>query len=216
MSAAKDLDKSVRKPSQGILRPAEAALTGAFLICDRRGYSPKKPPGGVGTGRRYGGLGIGTIIVLGLIGYWLGIDPSVLIGGAEILSGGGSSQQQSSAGSREAQTGAPSDPDGTICVGRRHHPDSPPRAFAYMPHLDRIYEDAVMRQRQRKGTGSQEIASHDCLHFFRREGALPAALWIAQTQSRVARSRAVKYFAGRFYRHNRRSGAHVRRVWHNG
>src|SRR5262245_8641008 len=42
------------------------------------------------------GLGIGTIIVLGLVGYWLGIDPSVLIGGAEILTGGGSSQQQSS------------------------------------------------------------------------------------------------------------------------
>ena len=39
-----------------------------------------------------GGLGIGTIIVLGLVGYWLGIDPSVLIGGAEILTGGGTQQ----------------------------------------------------------------------------------------------------------------------------
>src|SRR5215468_7471757 len=57
-----------------------------------------------------GGLGIGTIIVLGLVGYWLGIDPSVLIGGAEILSGGGSSQQQSSPAPRDsAQTEAPSD-----------------------------------------------------------------------------------------------------------
>ena len=57
-----------------------------------------------------GGLGIGTIIVLCLVGYWLGIDPSVLIGGAEILSGGGTSQQQSSPGPRDsAQTGAPSD-----------------------------------------------------------------------------------------------------------
>jgi predicted metalloprotease len=55
-----------------------------------------------------GGLGIGTIIVLGLVGYWLGIDPSVLIGGAEILTGGGSSQQQSSPGSAR-QAGAPSD-----------------------------------------------------------------------------------------------------------
>src|SRR5262249_62047564 len=55
-----------------------------------------------------GGIGIGTVIVLGLVGYWLGIDPSVLIGGAEILSGGGSSQQQqSSPAPREA--GAPSD-----------------------------------------------------------------------------------------------------------
>src|SRR5262249_39109107 len=57
-----------------------------------------------------GGLGIGTIIVLGLVGYWLGIDPSLLMGGAEILSGEGTSQQQSSPGPRDsAQTGAPSD-----------------------------------------------------------------------------------------------------------
>ena len=32
-----------------------------------------------------GGLGIGTIIVLGLIGWALGIDPRILIGGAEIF-----------------------------------------------------------------------------------------------------------------------------------
>jgi hypothetical protein len=57
-----------------------------------------------------GGLGIGTIVVLALVGYWLGIDPSVLIGGAEILTGGGTSQQQSYPGPRDsAQTGAPSD-----------------------------------------------------------------------------------------------------------
>src|SRR5262245_65899823 len=60
-----------------------------------------------------GGLGIGTIIVLGLVGYWLGIDPSVLIGGAEILTGGGSSQQQSYPAPGESSsarhTGAPSD-----------------------------------------------------------------------------------------------------------
>ena len=36
-----------------------------------------------------GGLGIGTIIVLGLVGYAFGIDPRILIGGAEILTGGG-------------------------------------------------------------------------------------------------------------------------------
>jgi hypothetical protein len=41
MSAAKDLDKSVRKPSQGILRPAEAALTGAFLIVIDGGIRPR-------------------------------------------------------------------------------------------------------------------------------------------------------------------------------
>src|SRR6476620_3187201 len=35
-----------------------------------------------------GGLGIGTIIILGLLGYAFGIDPRILIGGAEILTGG--------------------------------------------------------------------------------------------------------------------------------
>ncbi|GGC62630.1 KPN_02809 family neutral zinc metallopeptidase [Chelatococcus reniformis] len=52
--------------------------------------------GGLIPGGR-GGLGIGTIIILGLIGWALGIDPRLLIGGAEILSGGGggpSYQQQ--------------------------------------------------------------------------------------------------------------------------
>ena len=33
-----------------------------------------------------GGIGIGTIIVLGLIGWALGIDPPILIGGAETIS----------------------------------------------------------------------------------------------------------------------------------
>jgi len=37
-----------------------------------------------------GGLGIGTILVLGLIGWAVGIDPRILISGAEILGGGGS------------------------------------------------------------------------------------------------------------------------------
>jgi hypothetical protein len=49
------------------------------------------------------GLGIGTVVILGLVGWALGIDPRVLIGGAEILSGSG--QQQTDAGS----TGAPPD-----------------------------------------------------------------------------------------------------------
>ena len=36
-----------------------------------------------------GGLGIGTIIVIGLISWYFGIDPSVLLNGAQILTGGG-------------------------------------------------------------------------------------------------------------------------------
>ena len=66
---------------------------------DRRGAGPRLPGG-------RGGLGIGTIVVLGLVGYWLGIDPRLLIGGAEMISGGGSPQQQSSA---PATVGTPSD-----------------------------------------------------------------------------------------------------------
>src|SRR6201986_671699 len=48
--------------------------------------------GGIGLPMGGGGLGIGTIIVLGLVSYAFGIDPRILIGGAEILTGGGSGQ----------------------------------------------------------------------------------------------------------------------------
>ncbi len=49
---------------------------------------------GGGFGMPAGGLGIGTIIILGLIGWALGIDPAVLINSAQILSGGGETYQQ--------------------------------------------------------------------------------------------------------------------------
>jgi len=81
---------------------------------DRRGQG-SGAGGGFGLPVGRGGLGIGTLIVLGLLGYFFGIDPRLLIGGAEILSGGGSSQQQyapaegQSGGSMEAHTGTPSD-----------------------------------------------------------------------------------------------------------
>ena len=45
--------------------------------------------GGFGLPTGGGGLGIGTIVVLGILGWAFGIDPSILIGGAEILTGGG-------------------------------------------------------------------------------------------------------------------------------
>ena len=53
-----------------------------------------------------GGLGIGTIVVLGLIGYALGIDPRLLIGGAEMITGGNPQIQRPAAPARK---GAPSD-----------------------------------------------------------------------------------------------------------
>jgi predicted metalloprotease len=54
-----------------------------------------------------GGLGIGTMVVLGLLGWALGIDPRLLIGGAEILSGG--RQRPDATESARAQKGVPSD-----------------------------------------------------------------------------------------------------------
>jgi predicted metalloprotease len=44
---------------------------------------------------RGGGIGIGTVIILGIVGWALGCNPLYLIGGAEILSRLGGSQQQS-------------------------------------------------------------------------------------------------------------------------
>jgi predicted metalloprotease len=67
--------------------------------------------GGGLPGGRAGGLGIGTIVVLGLVGWALGIDPRILIGGAEILGGGGGQHYEQRA-PRPARTGQPTDQTG--------------------------------------------------------------------------------------------------------
>ena len=67
--------------------------------------------GGFGIPIGSGGLGIGTIVVLGLVGWALGIDPRILIGGAEILTGGDSHYEQQ-AGPTPARRGTPSDEAG--------------------------------------------------------------------------------------------------------
>src|SRR5918994_788659 len=64
-----------------------------------------------------GGLGIGTVVVLGIIGWALGINPALLIGGAEILTGGGQSSQyeqpyRQPRGREPAQRGGPTDEAG--------------------------------------------------------------------------------------------------------
>jgi len=68
---------------------------------------------GGGGGSMLGGtgnLGLGAIIVLGLIGWALGIDPRLLIGGAEMVNGMRHSDQISrSAPQQQRQTGTPSD-----------------------------------------------------------------------------------------------------------
>jgi predicted metalloprotease len=66
--------------------------------------------GGFGLPIGGGGLGIGTVIVLGIIGYVFGIDPSLLIGGAEILQGGG--QQQEQPAPRTSRNAAPAGSSG--------------------------------------------------------------------------------------------------------
>ena len=64
--------------------------------------------GGFGFPMGGGGLGIGTIVVLGIIGYALGIDPRLLIGGAEMLSAA-AGRAISSRARPSGKTGAPSD-----------------------------------------------------------------------------------------------------------
>jgi uncharacterized protein len=58
-------------------------------IEDRRGGRSGGFPGA-----RSGGIGIGTVVVLGLVGWALGIDPRVLIQGADMLSKTGQSQSR--------------------------------------------------------------------------------------------------------------------------
>jgi predicted metalloprotease len=68
-------------------------------IEDRRGMG----------GAAKGGLGIGAIIVLSLLGWATGIDPRVLIGGAEMVTGGGNAPTQSA-----SVQGTPTDRMGTF------------------------------------------------------------------------------------------------------
>jgi uncharacterized protein len=78
-------------------------------IEDRRGDPSGGGPGGGGFPMGAGGLGVGAMLVLGIIGYALGIDPRILIGGAQILTGGGTQQQQQQTSRPTGKTGAPSD-----------------------------------------------------------------------------------------------------------
>jgi predicted metalloprotease len=88
-------------------------------IEDRRDDSGGGGGGGIGLPMGGGGLGIGTIIVLGLVSYAFGIDPRILIGGAEVLNGGRSQapSYQSDRTSGPAKTGAPTDEMGSMIAG---------------------------------------------------------------------------------------------------
>jgi predicted metalloprotease len=78
-------------------------------IEDRRGEGPTGGGGFGGIPGGAGGLSIGTVVVLGLIGWALGIDPSFLIGGAEILT---REQPRMGAPSQTRPTGSPKDDAG--------------------------------------------------------------------------------------------------------
>ncbi len=89
-------------------------------IEDRRGDdSGGGGGGGIGLPMGGGGLGIATIIVLGLISYAFGIDPRILIGGAEVLNGGGSQapSYQSDRRAGPVKSGAPTDAMGNMIAG---------------------------------------------------------------------------------------------------
>ncbi|MCK0195957.1 zinc metallopeptidase [Ancylobacter sp. 6x-1] len=65
--------------------------------------------GGGGGGFRGGGLGIGGLIVVGLIAWATGINPAVLLSGADILFGDKGGQSEQSAPPPGTKQGAPSD-----------------------------------------------------------------------------------------------------------
>ncbi|HEX8664437.1 MAG TPA: neutral zinc metallopeptidase [Beijerinckiaceae bacterium] len=79
---------------------------------DRRGGGG----GGLGIPMGRGGLGIGSIIILTLAGWALGIDPRILIGGAEQMTGGGGYTQQQQQTQPRPQGGAPSDEAGRFAA----------------------------------------------------------------------------------------------------
>src|SRR6478609_11037252 len=91
---------------------------------DRRGMGM---PGGAG------GLGIGTIVVLGLIGWAFGIDPRILIGGAEMMAGGGSGYEQPQ---QQGRQGAPQDEMGRF-------------AAAILGNTEDVWKDVLPKQANR-------------------------------------------------------------------
>src|SRR5258707_2217035 len=108
-------------------------------IEDRRGDDGGGMGGGGGLGIPMGGggLGIGTVIILGLVGYAFGIDPRILIGGAEILTRGPSSSYQTHRRSGPAKTGAPTHEKGSLISGALGEDDE--RWNAIMPAHGRTH-----------------------------------------------------------------------------
>jgi predicted metalloprotease len=71
-------------------------LEGSGNVEDRRGMR---------LSGRAGGIGLGGLIVIGLLSWATGIDPRLLLSGAEMMSGGGTTQQQGTRGRPQDQAG---------------------------------------------------------------------------------------------------------------
>src|SRR4029078_7890733 len=70
--------------------------------------------GGMGLPIGGGGLRLGAVGGSGLIGWALGIDPSILIGGAELVNSGRHQEQPYQPPGKQA--GPPKDPNGGLCA----------------------------------------------------------------------------------------------------
>jgi uncharacterized protein len=73
-------------------------------VDDRRGGG-----GGGGGGMPGGGIGIGTMVVLGLLGWALGVDPRLLISGAEMMGAGRAPTSGYAEQQRQRPAGPPTD-----------------------------------------------------------------------------------------------------------
>jgi hypothetical protein len=76
---------------------------------DRRGGDQYADAGGGGSRLGAGPLGRGAVVILGLIGYMTGINPAILIGGAEMLNGMRGGQTAAPHQSARGTTGQPTD-----------------------------------------------------------------------------------------------------------
>ncbi len=76
---------------------------------DRRGGDEGGGGGMISSFGGGGGLGIGAIIILTLIGWATGINPQLLIGGAQVLTGAGNSSYSQPQQTTRSSNGAPTD-----------------------------------------------------------------------------------------------------------
>jgi predicted metalloprotease len=149
---------------------------------DREASASRGMPGGGG------GLGIGAVIIIGLVSWYLGVDPSVIL---NLLGGMGSPSEQTSQ-APPVDTGTPNDPTGKFVAlvlgdtedrwseifassGRTYHPpklrlfagsEPTPCAFArsamgpfYCPRDQRVYLDTAFFQDMQRKFGACSDAS---------------------------------------------------------